>query len=130
MQEIDHLMTITTSGVKTYKSAVEALAERFREWLNTPVGSVWGNPGWGNILDEFRHEPTDLSHVQVAIENRLLAKLKIDLPEIGVQSITATEIEMDYIQVVINIPEGTLTVVTSTDSDANNSTVTTSTVSA
>ena len=117
MQEIDHLMTLNTSGVKTYKSAVEALAERFREWLNTPVGSIWGNPGWGNILGEFQHEPTSLSHVQVAIENRLLAKLKVDLPEVSIKSITVSEIEFDYIQVVISIPEGSLLVVTSTDTD-------------
>lgn len=128
MQEIDHLMKLNTSGIKTYKSAVEALAERFREWLNTPVGSVWGNPGWGNILGEFQHEPTSLSHVQVAMENKLMAKLKVDLPEISIQSITVKEIEFDYVQIAIDIPQGSLVIVTSTDTD--NTTTNTVTVSA
>lgn len=128
MQEVDHLMTVTTAGVKTYSHAVEALAERFREWLNTPVGSIWGNPGWGNILPEFKHEPTNMSHVQVAIENRLLSKLRTDLPELNISSITVSEESFDYIRIVINIPEASLTSVTTTSGDS--ATVTTTTVSA
>ena len=128
MQEVDHLMTVTTAGVKTYSRAVEALAERFREWLNTPVGSVWGNPGWGNILPQFKHEPTGMSHVQIAIENRLLSKLKTDLPELGISSISVSEEAFDYLRIVIDIPEGSLSAVTTTSGDS--ATVTTTTVSA
>lgn len=106
--EIDHLMTLGVSGVKTYESAVEAKAEQLREWLNTPKGKVWGNRSWGTIMQEFKHEPTNLSHVQIAIESRLLMKLQEDLPDLSVQAISFTEVDFDLGKLTIQIPEGTI----------------------
>lgn len=113
MREIDHLMTLYTGGMKTYGSDVEALGERFREWLNTPVGSIWGNPGWGNILPEFKHAPTNQSHIQVAMENRLLTKLRSDLPEMNIRNVRITEEEIDLLKISLGVSQGTISAVIS-----------------
>lgn len=113
MREIDHLLTLSTDGIKTYSSEVTALGERFREWLNTPVGSIWGNPGWGNILPEFKHEPTGKNHIQVAMENRLLAKLRSDLSEMNIRSVSIFEREIDLLVIKIGIKQGVISAVIS-----------------
>lgn len=113
MREIDHLMTLYTGGMKTYGSEIEALGERFREWLNTPVGSIWGNPAWGNILPVFKHEPTTKSHIQVAMENRLLSKLRSDLPEMNIRNVVIQEGDVDLLIIKIGIPQGAITAVAS-----------------
>src|SRR5699024_12074142 len=73
--EIDPLLTLELSGVKTYESQEEAWGARLYEWLNTYQGEVYGDPSWGNVLPQFKHEPTNLSHVQIAVEAMLLQKL-------------------------------------------------------
>ncbi|HHA1396849.1 hypothetical protein [Enterobacter soli] len=108
MKEIDHLMTLGTNGLKQYSGQLESKAAMLREWLDTPVGSVYGNPGWGNILSQFKHEPTNLAHVQAAMESRLLTKLSEDLPDLKVNGIGYTEREFDWAQLTIKLPEGTI----------------------
>ncbi|CAB5618481.1 MULTISPECIES: hypothetical protein [Enterobacteriaceae] len=102
--EIDPLLTLELSGVKTYASQEEAWAARLYEWLNTPVGQVYGNPSWGNILPEFKHEPTNQTHIQIAIEARLLVKLTVDLPDVPIRGISVREgSDMDMLTIAIQI---------------------------
>lgn len=108
MKEIDHLMTLGTNGLKEYSGELEAKAAMLREWLDTPVGCVYGLPSWGNILAQFKHEPTNLPHVQVAIESRLLQKLADDLPDLKITGIGYTERDFDWAQLTIKLPEGTI----------------------
>lgn len=108
MKEIDHLMTLGTNGLKEYSTELESKAAMLREWLDTPVGSIYGLPSWGSILAQFKHEPTNLAHVQVAIESRLLQKLSEDLPGLKVTGISYTEREFDWAQLTIKLPEGTI----------------------
>ncbi|WP_147200788.1 hypothetical protein [Pantoea sp. CCBC3-3-1] len=108
MKEIDYLMTLGTNGLKEYSSELESKGAMLREWLDTPVGSIYGLPGWGNILGQFKHEPTEQAHVQVSIESRLLQKLSEDLPELKITGIDYSEREIDFAQLTIKLPEGTI----------------------
>lgn len=108
--EIDPLLALELSGVKTYSSQEEAWAARLYEWLNTPVGEVYGNPSWGNILPEFKHEPTNLPYIQIEIELRLMDKLVIDLPDVPVRGLSVKEGEaMDMLKIAIQIHSTVIT---------------------
>lgn len=108
--EIDPLLALELSGVKTYSSQEEAWAARLYEWFNTLQGEVYGDPSWGNILPQFKHEPTNLSHIQVAIEARLLAKLAVDLPDVPVRGLSVKEGEaMDMLKIAIQIQSTVIT---------------------
>lgn len=108
MKEIDYLMTLGTNGLKEYSGELEAKAAMLREWLDTPVGSIYGQPAWGSILAQFKHEPTNQQHVQVSIESRLLQKLAEDLPDLKITGIGYSEREIDWAQLTIKLPEGTI----------------------
>ncbi|EAV1590961.1 hypothetical protein HCK74_004429 [Salmonella enterica] len=108
--EIDPLLTLELSGVKTYASQEEVWWARLYEWLNTPVGQVYGNPSWGNILPEFKHEPTNQSHIQIAIEARLFSKLRIDLPDVPASGLMVREgSEIDKLVIAIQIHDTVIT---------------------
>jgi hypothetical protein len=108
--EIDPLLALELSGVKTYGSQDEAWAARLYEWFNTFQGDIYGDPAWGNILPQFKHEPTNLSHVQIAIEARLLAKLVVDLPDVPISGLSVREGDaMDKLVVTIQIQGAVIT---------------------
>ncbi len=48
--EIDPLLTLELSGVKTYESQEEAWGARLYEWLNTYQGEVYGDPSWAIVF--------------------------------------------------------------------------------
>lgn len=77
--EIDFLLELGPSGVVVVDGD-DASLEQLREWLNTPEGSVFGRPGWGHPLEQYRHEPPSTSTAR-AIENSILIKLVVDLPD-------------------------------------------------
>lgn len=108
MKEIDYLMTLGTNGLKEYSGELESKAAMLREWLDTPVGSIYGMPSWGNILAQFKHDPTNQVHVQVTIESRLLQKLSQDLPDLKITGIGYSEREIDWAQLTVKLPEGTI----------------------
>lgn len=108
--EIDPLLTLELSGVKTYDTQGEAWAARLDEWFNTIQGEVYGDPAWGNILPQFKHEPTNLTYIQVEIELRLLAKLAIDLPDVPISGLSVREgSEIDLLRVSIQIQDIVIT---------------------
>lgn len=106
--EIDYLMTLKSTGLMTYDDTLSAKSAMLREWLDTPVGTIYGLPAWGNIISEFKHDPTESIHVQVAFESRLLQKLAEDLPSLAIKGISFSELEFDLGQIAIQIPEGTI----------------------
>ncbi|EFL7402742.1 hypothetical protein VT15_004435 [Escherichia coli] len=108
--EIDPLLTLELSGVKTYESQEEAWGARLYEWLNTYQGEVYGDPSWGNVLPQFKHEPTNLSHVQIAVEAMLLQKLTVDLPDIPISGLSVDEGDaFDKLKISIRIRDITIT---------------------
>ncbi|QED79219.1 hypothetical protein FTV91_26625 (plasmid) [Escherichia coli] len=108
--EIDPLLTLELSGVKTYESREEAWGARLYEWLNTYQGEVYGDPSWGNVLPQFKHEPTNLSHVQIAVEAMLLQKLTVDLPDIPISGLSVAEGDaFDKLKISIRIRDITIT---------------------
>lgn len=84
--EIDCLMRVDQGGVVLKEGDSQAWLARLEEWLRTPQGSVYGLPGWGNTMQDYKHEPvgSETGHLtEVAIEAALLRKLRIDLPGWG-----------------------------------------------
>ncbi|UTM60491.1 hypothetical protein L4174_023790 (plasmid) [Photobacterium sp. CCB-ST2H9] len=100
--EISFLMESDAAGVIVHEGG-EARLEQLREWFSTPVGTVYGNPSWGHPLNQYRHEP-ELS--APAIENSILLKLPLDLPEIPVTSILCEPAEKDLFHITIGTPFG------------------------
>ncbi|NBF24624.1 hypothetical protein [Enterobacter hormaechei] len=108
--EIDPLLTLKLSGVQTYNTQQEAWAARLYEWFNTFQGDIYGDPAWGNIMPRFKHEPTNLSHVQIVIEAQLLAKLAEDLPDVPISGLAVREgSEIDTLRVSIQIQDIVIT---------------------
>lgn len=85
MDEIDFLMRVTAGGLST-SSGNDAKLARLDEWLNTPRGSIYGRPNWGNIFTKYKHQPTDES-TAVIIENESLPILRVDLPDVRILGI-------------------------------------------
>lgn len=108
MKEIDHLMTLETNGLKEYGGELQSKASQLREWLDTPVGSVYGRPSWGCILHQFKHQPMDSIREQVNVECRLLQKLSQDLPNLRITGISYVPRTIDWAQLIIKLPEGTI----------------------
>ena len=110
IHEIDPFLALELSGVKTYSTQEEAWAARLYEWLNTTQGEVYGDPAWGNILPQFKHEPTNYSHVQIAIEARLLTKLAQDLPDVPINGLEVREgDEIDKLKISVKIMDTVIT---------------------
>lgn len=110
MREIDYLMEMNESGVIVHdddKSQINQL----KEWLDTPQGSIWGNPTWGNTCADFTHEPTHSSLTAVNIEFALLDGIERDLPHIQISDIWCEPHpeEIDRYQITIGTPQGTIT---------------------
>lgn len=82
MNEIDSLLRVDTGGVIVYEGDAATRYARLDEWFNTPEGSVYGMPGWGNPLGSYKHEPTGGQYLAMLLESKLIDKLRIDLPEI------------------------------------------------
>ncbi|HAV1601598.1 TPA: hypothetical protein JG832_002489 [Enterobacter hormaechei subsp. xiangfangensis] len=110
MNEIDSLMRTDAGGVIVYEGDDASQVAEFDEWLRTPVGAVWGLPGWGNNLADFKHEPSGNS-TEIAIEAALMTKLRQDLPNIKLRGIRCNTItdHFDIYQISFVFPFGVLT---------------------
>lgn len=86
MNEVDYLLNLNESGVVVYDNYSAAI-NNVKEWLDTPEGSVWGRPYWGNNLDQFKHEDTNSKITAVQIEFSILQGLARDLPFLQISSI-------------------------------------------
>ncbi len=100
--EISYLLEMAEDGVVTYESE-EAVAAQILEWFDTPVGSIWGKPSWGHNLNQFKHEPMN-NTTAIAVENTVLLKLPVDLPEAKIQAVTLTESDVDIWVFSISTP--------------------------
>lgn len=101
-------MGLSESGVVTH-SGVDADVNNVLEWLDTPQGSVYGKPEWGNPLAKFKHEPTHSDITAMNIEFAIVEKLPIDLPHIVLVSIFCepSPTEIDLYHVRLGLPSGT-----------------------
>lgn len=99
MTELDFLMTLDSGGV-VEKEDGAAYVEVVREWLSTPISTVWGDPSWGNNLNQYKHQPQSTT-TESAIENSILLKLPTDCPSIKIGAILCESIEKDLYQISI-----------------------------
>ncbi|MCG7545431.1 hypothetical protein MHM93_14715 [Pseudoalteromonas sp. MM17-2] len=104
IEDIDYLLRLDSSGVVVHQDA-SVYINNIYEWLDTPEGSVFGNPAWGNALDRYKHEnlTTDL---EVSIENHVLRKMLVDLPQIPVSGVKAEILSFDQFALSIKTPFG------------------------
>lgn len=107
-REIDYLMDLSESGVITYSDS-DADVNNVLEWLDTPEGSVYGNPSWGNPLARFKHEPSNSEVTAMGIEFAIIQKIPIDLPSIVLTSIFCepSPTHPDLYLVRLGLPSGT-----------------------
>lgn len=104
--EIDFLLTLDPSGVRVLEGDDSNL-EQLREWLSTPEGTVYGRPGWGHPLNQYRHEPPNANTAR-AIENSLLLKLVNDMPELAISRILCEPAGKDMYYIGIVTPRGVI----------------------
>lgn len=85
-KEVDYLMSLNESGVIVHNDHT-ADENNVLEWLDTPMGSIYGNPSWGHDLNKLKHEPTHSTATALHYEFNIVSKLAIDLPNIQLDSI-------------------------------------------
>lgn len=109
MVEIDYLMNINAGGVIVH-SDDDSKLNNLIEWLETPQGSVWGRPSWGNELEQFKHEPTQSSATTVNIEFSILNGVERDLPSLQITRILCKEDknDIDKFNITICTPFGNI----------------------
>ncbi|WP_270820497.1 hypothetical protein [Aeromonas sp. Y311-2] len=108
MTEIDYLMQLDESGVQL-REQEDAMINNVAEWMDTPIGSVYGRPGWGNRFISFKHEPPG-EDLEVAIENMIVTDLPRDVRGVVVRGIRCeyNQREIDICSVTIVTNFGTL----------------------
>lgn len=87
MNEIDSLMGADSAGVITFEGDAGSKYARLKEWFDTPEGSVYGMPSWGNPIQGYKHEPTGGDYLAIHLESKIMSKLNIDLPEVSLLGI-------------------------------------------
>jgi hypothetical protein len=100
--EIDYLMQLNESGVIVHEGDA-ATINNVTEWMDTPRGHVYGNPGWGNSFIQFRHEPPSEA-VEIGIENMIVTDLQRDVAGVVVKGIrcSASSKNLDVYNVIID----------------------------
>ncbi|WP_238340049.1 hypothetical protein [Citrobacter sp. NCU1] len=110
--EIDGLLRVDAGGVIVVEGTGKVSQIRLEEWLRTPIGSVYGLPSWGNPLAKFKHEPigSEKSYlVEVAIENELIKKLRMDLPSVRLLQVRCESVSEDTLAITFVTPDGEFT---------------------
>jgi phage baseplate assembly protein W len=82
--EIEHLLK--TSGGELITLDRGQSLEKINWWLDTPKGQVWGDPNWGNELQQYAHDPVTVS-MEVSMEAHILNKMSEDLPFLQIHGI-------------------------------------------
>lgn len=106
-QTIDYLMNLNEQGVVVHTDS-DVILNDITEWLDTPVGSIFGNPSWGNELATFKHENMN-DDLAISAENSISRGLTRDLPAIAaVSSIDVDIADFDRYQLVVTTPYGSI----------------------
>lgn len=80
----------------------EALSERIREWLATPVGSVANYPSWGNELFRFKFDPLSKGNdLDVLIEMAIARKLPVDIDDLILLGVDVQVNDIDLCTITI-----------------------------
>lgn len=107
LQTVNYLMALDEQGVVVHSDA-DVLIDSITEWIDTPRGSVFGNPSWGNELHKFKHEAMN-EDLAVSVENSISRGLIRDLG--GIASVVYVDVnvsEFDRYQVVMKTPYGSI----------------------
>lgn len=99
--EINYKMTAAIDGVETHEGDA-ALIARVSEWLDTPQGSIWGAPHWGNRLIQYKHLPMN-SDTAAAIQNSIADKLPQDMGDVAVSAVAVTAVEPDLWKIQLKL---------------------------
>ncbi|WP_429169405.1 hypothetical protein [Aeromonas hydrophila] len=103
--EIDYLLAMDESGVIIHENDA-AVLNNVAEWMDTPVGHVYGNPAWGNRFAAFRHEPPSEA-VEIGIENMVVTDMPRDVVGVVVRGVRCSsspdKIDMYHVQIDTNL---------------------------
>ena len=102
MTEIDYLLQLDSAGIVVYEDSSAALCQ-IKEWADTTIGTVWGDPKWGCPLDKYRHLPVSDDAAGI-IESALAMKITEDLPDLSIGAILVTPIDVDTYQIKMASP--------------------------
>ncbi|HIF9347113.1 TPA: hypothetical protein ACX6RX_003224 [Photobacterium damselae] len=91
--ELSFTLNVDADGLVT-KEGADAQLEKIREWLYTPVTTLWGYPAWGNPYQQYKHEPMSISTAR-AIENSTLLKINQDIENAEIKKILCIPVEKD-----------------------------------
>lgn len=102
MQEADRqLLSAPESDIKRFDDG-EAMAERIREWLDTPEGTMAHHPSWGHNLSQFKHDPLCAGgNLEVLIEMAIARKLPVDVQGLILKGVNVVVKEIDLCRVEI-----------------------------
>lgn len=89
------------SDVERFASA-DAMAERIREWLDTPEGTMAHYPSWGHNLTPYKHDPLSKGGgLDVMIEMSIAQKLPIDIEDIVLKGVNVIVMDIDLFRLEI-----------------------------
>lgn len=94
-----HIESSTSEDVGSYTDE-DALSERIREWLETPVGTVADLPGWGHNLKGFKFDPIN-TNLEVAIELAIVEKLTQDIDDLIFLGVRVESLDIDLCKITI-----------------------------
>lgn len=101
--ELDFLLNIDEAGLIT-ASGSGADLECIKEWLSTSVGSVYGNPSWGNEINKYRHSPQSIM-TEISIESSIL-KIRNDIENMSNINVHCKTLSKDQYAIIINTKSG------------------------
>lgn len=96
-----HIRSAPESDVARYCNEY-GMAERIREWLETPEGTMAHHPSWGHNLIPFKHDPLSKDNgIDVLIEMAIARKLPLDIRDIRILGVDVQVTEFDMFNLYI-----------------------------
>lgn len=107
IESIDYLLELDEQGVIVHRES-GVILNNITEWLDTPRGSVFGKPSWGNELHKFKHETMN-DDLAISVENLIIRGLIRDLPIFtSASTVTVRSDDFDRYAISIITPYGTI----------------------
>lgn len=100
IKEASRLISSSSDEDVTKYGDGDALSERIREWLSTPIGTVADNPSWGHNLKTFKFDPMN-NNLAVSIELAIAEKLPKDISDLIFVGIRVDFLEIDLCKILI-----------------------------
>ena len=102
INEARFLMTASPTEDIEKLTDEEAMNERIREWLATPMGTVANDPEWGNNLSQFKHDPLSTGNgLDTQIELAIVSKMPNDIEDLQITGVSVEILDVDLFRLVV-----------------------------